>query len=256
MKARHMLAPLLAIGLLAGCTVVPAATPAAVTKRVAAQPREGTPVVLDAGTVVATGPLTSVDGLTTGDVAVTALGDGEFEVVISHWSSPVDADIIANLSSEPFTEESYCASGFMTLVLDHLALGPTVTSAINFTDITLGNPDFLDTLVLTLNDANASRTGCFYPVLATAPLTWTMPDLRPDIHVVDHGVTGGATGPVALDDGEPGSYEVQPDDVLEEIAARFGLTVAELFYLNPARGKGQQQLAFTGELFNLSKSGR
>ena len=83
-----------------------------------------------------------------------------------------------------------------------------------------------------------------------------MPDLRPDLTVVDNGATGGAMGPVAQNSDGPATYEVVDGDVLDEIAARFGITVLDLFYLNPARDKGQQRLAFVGELFNLDKARR
>lgn len=35
-------------------------------------------------------------------------------------------------------------------------------------------------------------------------------------------------------DGVPVSYTVAHNDIAEEVAARFGITVIELFYLNPA----------------------
>lgn len=257
MNALRLLGPLLAVTLLAGCAAAPAVTRATVAPVDTVEHNALEPVVLEAGTVVATGSLTSVDGLTTGDVAVTAVGSGEFGLVISNYSSPVHADTIADLSAKPFTEEAYCANGFMTLSLGNLTLGPTITSDINFTEITLGNPDFLDTLVLTLNDGNAPRTGCFYPVVASAPLTWTMPDLRPDIRVFDNGSTGGATGDVTTERGIPVSYRVASGDVMAEIAARFGISVADVFYLNPAREPASQDpVAYTSEVLNLDKAGR
>lgn len=39
---------------------------------------------------------------------------------------------------------------------------------------------------------------------------------------------------MTLGDGVPGSYPVAHNDIAEEVAARFGITVIELFYLNPA----------------------
>jgi len=255
MRVRRLLVPVVAIVLLAGCTVVAPQTDAALVSDGLSNPSPG-PIDLDAGTVVATGELVSADGLTTGRVSVVGAPAGEFRLDIDDFVSPPGTDLIPNLSAEPFTEAAYCDGGFMMLVLDHVTPAHAVTSDINFGEITLGNPDFLDTLVLTLNDALAPRTGCFYPVVATAELAWTMPDLRPDLTVVDGGETGGAAGPVAYNDDGLATYEVVAGDVLEEIAARFGITVLDLFYLNPARDKGQQRLAFVGELFNLDKDAR
>ncbi|GAB3606233.1 hypothetical protein GCM10027413_16420 [Conyzicola nivalis] len=264
MNARHLLAPLVAVALLAGCTVVtpePSETDAALVTGKTNTPTPA-PIHLEEGTVVATGELVSVDDLTTGDVSIVAAPAGEFRLQIDNFVTPPGTDLIPNLSAEPFTEAAYCDGGFMMFVLDHIAPAPSasvvlhVGGGMRVGDITFGNPDFFDTLVITLNDANAPRTGCFYSVVATAPLVWTMPDLRPDIRVVDSGPTGGATGPVTENSNGLATYEVVAGDILDEIAARFGISVLDLFYLNPARGRGQQRLAIAGEILNLDKAGR
>jgi hypothetical protein len=252
MKLRHLLVAVVALALLSGCTVV---TPAAPEPDTAPPSGESStlsraPLRLANGSVVATGELVSVDNLTSGDVSIVAAARGEFRLEVEDFVSPPGPDLIANLSAEPFTEAAYCDGGFMMLVLNDFTPATSVTTDIPFGEITLGNPDFLDSLVITLNDANAPRTGCFYSVLATAELSWTMPDLRPDIAVKDSGPTGGASGPVTEGDNGIGGYEVV------EIAARFGISVLDLMYLNPARDKGQQRLAFAGEIFNLDKAGR
>jgi hypothetical protein len=141
-------------------------------------------------------------------------------------------------------------------VQGHLTLAPEMSIALGFDDLTYGNPSYLDTVVLTLN-AVEPRTGCFYPVVALAPLTWTMPDLRPDTRVVDSGETGGATGVATDTEGRPVSYTVAPNDLLPEIAARFGITVDDLLYLNPARNPpGDPRWAHLDEVLNLDKSSR
>ncbi|WP_411698544.1 LysM peptidoglycan-binding domain-containing protein [Conyzicola sp.] len=258
MKARHLLAPVVALALLAGCTVVEPEPRETDADLVAGQTSEPTPapVVLDVGTVVATGALVSADGLTTGDVRIVAARGRDFQLKLDNFISPPGTDLIPNLSAEPFTEAAYCDGGFMMFGLENFTPTPGVTSDLHFRDITFGNPAFLDTLVITLNDGNAPRTGCFYPVVATASLVWTMPDLRPDIRVVDSGITGGASGEVTENRNGLSAYEVAAGDVLAEIAARFGISVLDLFYLNPARDKGQQRLAFAGEVLNLDKAGR
>jgi hypothetical protein len=259
MKLRHLIAPVVALALLSGCTVV---TPAVTEPDTAPVNGESStmsraPIRLDNGTVVATGELVSVDNLTSGDVSIVAVAGGEFQLEVDNFVSPPGTDLIANLSAEPFTEAAYCDGGFMMLMLNDFSPATSVSTDIPFGEITLGNPDFLDSLVITLNDPDAPRTGCFYSVLATAEVNWTMPDLRPDLAVKDSGPTGGASGPVTEGDHGIGSYEVvDGGDVLDEIAARFGISVLDLMYLNPARDKGQQRLAFAGEIFNLDKAGR
>jgi hypothetical protein len=254
MIALRLLVALVAIVALAGCTAAPAPSPTPTTRSLAQEEPER--VELSDGTVVATGALASVDGRTSGEVTITADGSRGFTIGISRFASPVSGEVILNTSTEPFTEEAYCAEGFSIYVQGHLTLAPEMTIALGFDDLTFGNPAYLDTIVLTLN-AIEPRTGCFYPVVATAPLTWTMPDLRPDIRVIDSGETGGATGWVTAADGRPVSYMVARDDLLPEIAARFGLTVADLLYLNPARNtSGDPRSAYVDEVFNLDKAAR
>ncbi len=73
-----------------------------------------------------------------------------------------------------------------------------------------------------------------YPIVAYAPLTWTMPDLRPDLHPVDSGPRTGATGEVKLGaTGIMNQYWIAPGDDFAGIAARFGIAPADLVYLNP-----------------------
>lgn len=226
------------------------------TKPADAEP--ATAVALDAGTVVATGRLTSVDGLTTGDVTVRADGNRQFEYGITGLTTPVTDTVSINFSTQPFTEQAYCAGGFTILAKEQfdLAAESTVSDTDRY-DLMLVGPDYLDTLLLTSSSGDTPKTGCFYPVIASAPLIWTLPDPRPDIVVVDGGATGGAMGPVAQADGEPATYEVVADDQLPEIAARFGITLQDLHYLNPARSPSPlDPVAYVGELFNLSKSGR
>lgn len=219
---------------------------------------ERSPLAVDAGTVVATGALTSTDGLTTGAVSVVAASTGRFDLRIDGLDSPLSGEAVLNFSALPFDEQRYCDDGFVIYQLGLVALGPSVLADMSF-DGTLsrGNPNFIDTVLLTSNDPAAARTGCFYPVIASAPLVWTMPDLRPDIAVADTGFAGGAEGFVAVVDGEPVSYTVADGDVMAEIAKRFGITVADLFYLNPSRSPSPEDpMAYTDEVLNLDKSAR
>ena len=219
---------------------------------------EVSPLTVKTGTVVATGALTSADGLTTGSVSVIAASVGRFDLKIDGFTSPRAGEAVLNFSAQPFDEQRYCDNGFVIYQLGVVTLAPSMLADMSF-DGTLsrGNPDFIDTVLLTSNDPAAERTGCFYPVIATAELEWTMPDLRPDIAVVDSGVAGGAGGTATTVDGEITAYTVAPGDVLAEIAKRFGITITDLFYLNPGRAPNPQDpTAYTGEVLNLDKSAR
>jgi hypothetical protein len=219
---------------------------------------EVSPITVKTGTVVATGALTSVDGRTTGSVSVIAASVGRFDVKIDGFTSPYAGEAVLNFSAHPFDEQRYCDNGFVIYQLGVVTLAPSMLADMSF-DGTLsrGNPDFIDTVLLTSNDPAAERTGCFYPVMATAELEWTMPDLRPDISVADSGAAGGAGGTATTIDGEITAYTVAPGDVLAEVAKRFGISVTDLFYLNPSRAPNPQDpIAYTGEVLNLDKSAR
>ena len=92
------------------------------------------------------------------------------------------------------------------------------------------------------------------PVLSTVPITWSMQPLYPDLAVTDSGDTGGALGVPTLEGTTVVSYTVRQGDVLEEIAARFGLTTDQLRWLNPRRSN--QSIVFKDETLNLSPSRR
>jgi hypothetical protein len=259
MNPRHLLVPLLVLGALAGCTIVPPATeaPHSAAKPTAAA-AAADPALLAAGTVVARAAFTAPDGLTTGDIVITADGHHQFDYVVSNLVTPVTGQIDVEFSPRPFTDQAYCdADGFAIYSTSQLQLAPAATvNPAHEGDLDFRSPDFFDTVLLVSTDGSIPKTGCFYPVVASADLSWTLPDQRPDLVVVDSGQTGGAMGLVAESDGVSASYEVVAGDVLDEIAARFGITVSDLFYLNPERNKGIQREAFAGELFNLLKSER
>ena len=112
---------------------------------------------------------------------------------------------------------------------------------------TTTDPSWMRTAVVWQQDAGLP----YGKVLATAPLTWTLPDLRPDLAVRDTGAVEHATGTVIYDSaGDPSGYVVADGDIMDSIAARFGLERPDLDWLNPMRGYAD---ATTGETLNLSR---
>ncbi|MET0954965.1 MAG: LysM domain-containing protein [Cryobacterium sp.] len=88
-------------------------------------------------------------------------------------------------------------------------------------------------------------------VLATASLAWALPDMRPDLAVLDTGTAPHARGEVIYDSaGDPSGYVVASGDLLDDIAVRFDVEVWDLAWLNPMRGYASAQ---TGETLNLSR---
>jgi hypothetical protein len=236
-----------------GGTERASAVPAAATVDAAPTSR---PLTLEPGLTVATGQLQSADGLSSGRVSVVSAPDGEFDLVIDDFASPVTS-ISLNVTTEPFTEAGYCAAAQVVWVLEPPQAAPRIVARIGLGDEQImDDPSFLDTVLLTVNEADAPRTGCFYPVFASTDLVWTMPDLRPDIVVADSGPTGGAMGEVEMHGDRVGSYTVAPGDLLPEIAARFGITVDDLLYLSPGRMPGTAGMAYVDEVFTLDKATR
>lgn len=212
------------------------------------------PPVLDVGTVVATGTLVG-DPLVSGDAAVVVNEAGTFELQLLDYRSTYTGEVYVRFSPRPVQPGTVCTSGIMTIGFG----SPTTEPVQRFPlmkDFTDGDPSFLDTVIIEANDP-AAKQDCFVPIVASAILDWTIPDMRPGLTVTDAGKTGGANGEVVLVDGVPTSYTVTHNDLAEEVAARFGITVKDLFYLNPIRiARVAYPLLEANEVLNLSKANR
>jgi len=108
------------------------------------------------------------------------------------------------------------------------------------------------------SDADREQNDCLAAVVASASIVWTMSPRRPDLKATDTGEMAGAKGALSVDDsGAVVSYTVAQGDTLSSIAQRFGISVDDLFYLNPARAPGlEDPSAYTGEVLNLSVADR
>ena len=212
---------------------------------------------LGTGEVVATGMLV---GDATGTVTIAATGDGRFGVRLDGLETDLDGLLTPYLSTEPFVPGGYCASTRAPMVgYGQFAPAATYSFALDgfgHGGSSLMDPGYLDDLILTRSGAGLED--CFYAVAAVAPLTWTLPDMRPGLVMSDAGSTGGARGEVELSEGDPLAYTVVDDDLLPAIAARFGVTLDDLLYLNPARvvPGDDPALAYVGETLNLDPANR
>jgi len=207
------------------------------------------------GTVVATGEFDPDDGVTgTVELVVgkpNAYSD-TFEVHVSGFSSdlPVGAELM--LSPFPLTPDRTCLDG-PSFGLGALT-GPDQVLLLGDFRQWQDDPSFLDGAVIAQYvEADALENDCQRTILARAPFTWSMPDLRPGLKVADSGSTTGATGKVTEVDGEPVSYHVAAGDLLGDVADRFGLTLEDLDWLNPFRGVGA---AVVDEELNLDRDNR
>ncbi len=79
-------------------------------------------------------------------------------------------------------------------------------------------------------------------VVAEAPITWSIPDFYPGLVLEDSGPAPYAGGTVTSYGGQPASYAVRGDDNSQAVATRFGITLDQLFYLNPQLRRGDTTL--------------
>ncbi|MEL4320674.1 hypothetical protein WJX64_16790 [Leifsonia sp. YIM 134122] len=249
------------MAILTGCTVPAAsgadgsdatAIPTGTARPAVAAGESGAPE-LEWHHVVGSGDLVTADGAVLGLIEVIVGKHGLFDARLTGWDGDLPAKTGLTLHPEPVAIDSCTDTGF-ALSLGDLSLQPTQYFTIG--TIGSGDPSFLETAVLsTLPDPAAGMaTDCMRPAAAVAVLHWSIPDMRPGLHVIDSGRATAAIGDVTIVDGEPASYLVHGDDTLGAIAERFGITTSDLLYLNPTRvTPGSTGQAYAGETLNLSR---
>ena len=245
---------LLATILLAGCTALAPAPQPAPTSDTA-------PIVKPDSTVPILPPVTPRVEIPVGTVAsgVFASGTrgvgGELTIVFDGSNFSVDESAVTatglqqpllGLTDKPFSVGDCLGEG-----AQYLAEFPSPHSSImGFSN----DPSFFSAAVLI--EYLGQSSNCGHKVIAAAPLIWTMPDLRPELEVRDSGAVDSAGGTVTVGaDGEPLTYATAFGDTLPEIAARFGVTVEDVIWLNPCRpGAYSKTGAYEGEVLNLAKA--
>ncbi|MCP1502964.1 hypothetical protein J2Y89_001708 [Curtobacterium herbarum] len=92
-------------------------------------------------------------------------------------------------------------------------------------------------------------------VLAVQPVRWSVPARTTNVHPVDGGARPNATGKSSSDgstDGAPTAYRIASEDLIGSVAARFGLSVKDLVWLNPdVTVYGDQQYLYEDTVLNL-----
>jgi len=209
---------------------------------------------LAAGTVLGTGTFdASTKVPVSGTVEISADSGRLTLSVLNLDLGPTESTVTLELNA--LTDDS-SAARFRT-ARSYVADAPVLTTDRQTFDIAAGN-GYGDQLIT--NDPSWMRTAVLWEqvdgitfgrVMATAELVWAVPDMHPDLAVVDSGEVATARGTVIYDSaGNPSGYVVAPQDALETIADRFGITVADLLWLNPMRGWAE---ARADETINLSR---
>lgn len=247
-----LLAPLV-LGLVTSCSTPPVPEPTRVSPTIS-ESGSAKVVSVPAGTVVATGRF--VQGVT-GTVRIVSLGNGDYSVRLSDLRGAKAPQLRVKLGAGTKTFNCAGVSG------TNLDIGAVTSSPSQEIRLHRGyaphaddDPSFLHALALSNTTDQFNGQHCESHTYALAPLTWTMPDLRPDLQVRNGPPRSGAAGSVDLHGGEPVRYHVSKNDTFTAIAARFNITVDDLYYLNPQRGVGADPQAKTGETLNLDRRAR
>lgn len=227
---------------------VPAATPA--SARV--------PLLSDLapGTVIATGEFD--DRGVTGQIRVTANGDDHgFDVTLTGIHPVPPAGTSLELNALPSTaSDADLQEGFSYYTYSPLAQVPDQTVSLpnaGYGGFETNDPRYMRTAVIWAAPPEVPIG--LGSIVATAALTWNLPNMDPGPEAAEHGPVDGARGTVALaEDGTPVSYRIAWGDTADGIAARFGMTPKDLIWLNPDRAGGRLILADI--TINLSRESR
>jgi LysM repeat protein len=209
--------------------------------------------------VVGDGTLTGWNGRTSGSLQVIAKS-GHFTFVLSDFATDFAGENEFALADTPVTM-SQCGENnlWQTGLTDgDNTSKPTMRFSLPNVGGAWGDPSFFQTFLFMQYPTGESLTrGCQQPIIALATIHWTMKSIYPGLTVHDRGIIPGAQGVTKAVNGKPYSYTTIQADAWEDIAKRYGLTPAELLYLNPIRHpEAEPAEAYTGQVLNLSPTNR
>jgi hypothetical protein len=249
----------------AAASVIPTPTPASAdpaishlaTPEPASTPQPSpTLVPVAAGTVVAQGDVASPKGSIHFHYRVVSNGDNTYSAQYSGFTSTIPVPVsVTFIDIAPGVGDGLTWHG----VGDHRLGGPT-TAAAAASSASLGSagrPSYLTALVT----YSSAPTGDGVPielgpdkVLAVNTVRWSIPVRQSNVHPADGGARQYASGTVTARTaaGAPRSYRVAPGDVTSVVAARFGITVTELIWLNhDLEVFGAEQYLYADTTLNL-----
>lgn len=235
-----------AVGLTSGCALLappphPSPTPAAAESPDAQPAAASYPQLQLRGQTIATGRLAPIahDPLDdpraqhplTGAVRVTVDDEGTIEVRIRP-DDPATTDLTGlsvvitgtRHDGRPESIQSYLQLELVS-PLDRTEADGELVLPIGGQFTALGDPSWLHSIEESVQgDAR---------VFAAAALTWTLPSPYPGLTVKDSGVIPFARGKVLAENGVPTTFVPNRYDTITAMTARFGITPAQLLWLNP-----------------------
>ena len=213
-------------------------------------------VPIPAGTVVASGDVASPKGSIHFHYAMVATGSDTFVAQYSGFTSTVPVPIsVTLLTAAPRVGDGLSYHG----IGDHQLGGPTTTAAPG-SSVALnsaGPPSYLGTLVTYSSAPSTDGVPVELgpnKVLAVTAVHWAIPLRQTNVHPVDGGTREYASGTVTAKtaSGAPRRYLVASGDITSVVAARFGISVADLIWLNAhLEVFGDQQYLYEGTTLNL-----
>jgi hypothetical protein len=232
------------VGLMSGCALLaPPTHPAATPKAAAPDPvpiAQQLPNLLVAGQTIGTGELRVIDHEPiadpvaehplTGAVRIVVRSDRGIEVRIRPDDPAVAMTGIDLMMTgkrhdglpENIQDEDRFSliSGAESTEADGELVLPLLVDLASF-----GDPSFLHSIEE--SPAGDAR------VMAAAAITWTLPSAFPGLEPVDGGVASYAHGRAITEGGTLAYYIPNPNDTIYMVSRRFGLTEAQLVWLNP-----------------------
>ena len=237
--------------LLAGCAAgVGVLEPTAPTPESSEADTAGDSAIASApiGTI-GTGTFTSDDG-TTGTVSFDSDG-GLLTLRLHDLVLPEQSQVGVVVAVQPIPAGQTCFDSGPRLTFGPAEAGTSAQEG-QLLRFYGGDPTGIDQVILTTPYGLDVKGDCNATIIARADIEWTFAPLRPDLRVTDSGETGGARGTVETVDGASVAYTVAPGDLIEEVAARLGLTVSDIGYLNTVRlPEPEQATLHDGERLNL-----
>lgn len=237
------------------------------TKHLATPEPVSTPVpdptisAIPRGTVLAQGDVASPKGSIHFHFRMLADGAGQYIAEYSSFRSTLPVPVgVTLIEVPPNVGDGITDHG----VGDHQLGGPTSGVAPTTTQSfsTVGRPSYLASLVVYSN----ATDGASLPVeigpgkiLAVNSVSWSIPAQQTNVHPVDSGARPLAAGNVTSKTaaGAPGRYLVAHGDLIADVAARFGISVTDLIWLNQGlQVFGDDQELYENTRLNLDPANR
>ncbi|MBF4607748.1 LysM peptidoglycan-binding domain-containing protein [Curtobacterium sp. VKM Ac-1393] len=212
--------------------------------------------VLPTGTVAAETDVTSPSGDTSIHVRIVANDQGTFDAQLSGYRTTNPQPMSLQFRHRTASPLDGDDSSVRDTVEWDAGAGPP-------TSFTMGQsgplPDYLRSVVLvpaSVEDEDPSKRPWVGSVLAVGALDWKIPNPYPDMRITVGKDRPGAYGIVTDADGRPADYLVAHGDELTTVAQRFGITPAEVQWLNPYMETRADDWLLEGSTLNLDPARR